>query len=461
MLTRRSLLGSTAVLGGAAALAAGCSAFGNPLAMPSAPQATEINLVASKTYAYLSPPLDGGSNFESSEEKYQRAAAALEKDRENPYGPARGRYRLAVRFFNDIFPFIDGNPKTQEELEAARNRGLKAVAGILRNLEADIVTVRPEEARRWGRDGLLLSLNHFSGTEQADLEQEFFPSMLNPYREEDALYALPIGAAPLMLFYDEAFIAKQGVSPPDLSWDWNDLAENAVKLTTRQADGTVARWGLVAHGVRIFWALWQNGASMVDIETLQCRLPEPAAVQALQFVHDLMHKHQVSPVVTPWDLWHYTRQNPPALLYDSPPLRANQSNRFRMAPLPRGKVYTAQVSTAVGIGIAARTQHAEAAYMALRGYTRTMQAQVAVPASREALARLADTRKDLLPSEVAAVQHAMEHGREWPRWGLPYVVAENVMDNLVRGDDVATVVSKACHIVNYFRETGRMPNPAE
>ena len=455
MLTRRSLLGSSAVV------AAGCSTVGNSLATPSAPQGTELNVVASNTYMYLSPPIDGGPYIESSEEKYRRAAVALEEDTGNPYGSARGGYSLALRFFNEIFPFIEGNPKSLGEYKAAKTRALRAVAGILRNLKADLVTVRPEEARRWGRNGLLLPLDHFSGAEAAELERAFYPSMLNPYREDGALYALPVGAMPLMLFYDEEFIAEQGVSPPDLSWDWDDLAENAVKLTTRKADGTVARWGLVAHGVRIFWALWQNEASLVDMEMLKCRLQEPAAVEALQFVHDLMHKHQVSPVATPWDLWHDTRQAPPVLLYDQPPLHVNQSHRFRMAALPRGKVHTAQVSTAFGIGIAARTQHAEAAFAALRGFARAMQTQVIVPASKVAVARLAETRKDLRPAEVAAVQHAMEHGREWPRLGLPYLVIESVMDNLGHGDDVAIAVSKACHIVNHLRQTGRLPLPKE
>ena len=344
MLTRRSLLGSSAVL------TAGCSTVGNSLATPSAPQATEVNVVASTTYMYLSPQIDGGPYIENPEEKYQRAAAALEEDSRNPYGPAHGRYRLALRFFNEMFPFIEGIPKSQAELNAARARSLKAVAGILRNLAADLVTVRPEEARRWGRNGLLLPLDRFSGAEEAEFEREFYPSVLNPYREDGALYALPVGATPRMLFYDEEFLEKQGVPPPDVSWDWNDLAENAVKLTTRKADGTVARWGLVAHGVRIFWALWQNEASLIDMETLQCRLQEPAAVEALQFVHDLMHKHRVSPVATPWDLWDYTRRTPPALLYDSPPLYVSQSNRFRMASLPRGKVHTATVGAAFGIG---------------------------------------------------------------------------------------------------------------
>ena len=453
MLTRRSLLGSSAVL------AAGCSTVGSPLSPPSAPQVAEINVAAYTRYGYLSMPFGEDAFRLDPEEKYQRAVTALEEDRENHYGPAHGGYRLALRFFEDDYGTMEESPKSQEEMEAAQAAAIEAAAGILEILEADLVTVWPEEARWWGRNGLLLPLDRFSGAEEADLTQEFYPSVLNQYRIDGVQYALPVGAKPLMLYYDAEHFAELGVSPPDASWDWNNLAENAVKLTTKKADGTVARWGLVARGERIFWALWQNEATLVDMDTLQCGLQAPAAVEALQFVHDLMHKHRVSPTATLRDLWDYLMRTPPAMLYRYPPLYLNQSNRFRMAALPRGKVPAVPVRTAFGIGIAARTQNTEAAYTALRGFTRAMQAQVAVPSSRAAVAQLSETRKDLRPEEVAAVQHAMEHGREWPQQGLPLQLMYELTENLGRGEDVATVVNKACTTVNDFRQTGKLPTP--
>ena len=434
MLTRRSLLA------GSAAFAAGCSTLETPLPTPSAPRAAEINFAGFTSYAYLSTSLGGDAFRDDPEDKYRRAAAALAEDKENPYGPARGGYRLALRFFEDFFSPMEELPKSHAE-------ALDAVAGILESLKADLVTVGPEDARSFGRDGLLLPLDRFSGAEEAALAQEFYPSVLNQYRADGVQYALPVGAAPLLLFYDEGFFAQQGVSPPDASWDWDDLVENAVKLTIRRGEDAVARWGLVARGEHVFWALWQNEASLVDVESLQCLLQDPAAVAALQFVHDLMHKHRVSPVGNLRELWDFMWRSPPAMLYSYPPLFLDNDSRFRMAPLPRGKVPTAPVRTAFGIGIAARTPHAEAAYAALRGFTRAMQPQVLVPSSRAAVARLAETHKGLPPAEVAALQHAMEHGREWPHQGPSLHLMYELTENLGHGEDVATVVEKACSIL--------------
>ena len=37
-----------------------------------------------------------------------------------------------------------------------------------------------------------------------------------------------------------------------------------LKITTAKQDGTVARWGLIAHASGVSWALWQNEATLVD-----------------------------------------------------------------------------------------------------------------------------------------------------------------------------------------------------
>ena len=447
MLTRRSLLASTAVL------AAGCSTVGNPLTPPSAPLDAEIKVAAFTRSIYLSMPYGNYVPGDDNEVRYERALAALEEDEDNAYGPKRGGYSLALRFVESFYPpyeEVDEGPKTDEEIEADRAARLDSVAETLDSLDADLVTVWPHEARWWGENGLLLPLDRFSGAGESELNQEFFPTVLNQYRRDGALYALPVDAAPLMLYYDQEFFANQGVPMPDATWDWDDLVRNAVKITTAKQDGSVARWGLVAHGEQVFWALWQNEASLVDMDTRQCRLSDPAAVEALQFVHDLLHKHRVSPLAEMRDLWDYIWATPPAMLYDFPPMIHNQRISFRMAALPPGKVSATPVRTHLGIGIAARTQRTEAAFAALKGFNLAMQEHVAIPAGREAVARLADIRTDISPAEVAAVQHSLEHGREWPQQGLPLRIMYEMTQSLGRGDDVATIVNQACSLAHEY-----------
>jgi ABC-type glycerol-3-phosphate transport system substrate-binding protein len=321
---------------------------------------------------------------------------------------------------------------------------------MLDDLDADLVTVWPEEARWWGENGLLLPLERFGGAEESERNQEFFPTVLDQFRRDGALYALPVDAMPLMLFYDEDFLAQQGVPPPDASWHWDDLARHAAELTTATQDGTVKRWGLIANANGVAWALWQNEASIIDLDSRHCRLSEPAAVEALQFVHDLLHKHRVSPLAEMRDLWDYLGRTPPAMLYDFPPLIHTNRKDFRMAALPQGKTAATPVRTSLGIGVAARTQNVERAFMALRGFNRVMQEHVAIPAGRDAVARLADLRPDISPEEVSAVQYSLEHGRGYPQHSLPLTVMHELNQSLSRGDDVASIVNQACNTVHEY-----------
>ena len=73
-----------------------------------------------------------------------------------------------------------------------------------------------------------------------------------------------------------------------------------------------------------------------------------------------------------------------------------------------------------------------------------------MPAGREAVARLADIRTDIRPEEVAAVQHSLEHGREYPQHGLQLQAMYDITQGLGRGDDVTTMVNQACAIAHEY-----------
>lgn len=241
-----------------------------------------------------------------------------------------------------------------------------------------------------------------------------------------------------------------GVVPPDDSWDWDILVENALKLTQREEDNTVSRWGLATHkNVFPWWALWQNAAEMADALTPQCLLQDPAAIEALEFFRGLMHAHGVSPAVFDFEQWRRIAGSaawPPAMLYDTTYF-AGSSRNYRRAVLPQSKVHSVPVYMNKGIALVAQTSQPEAAYAALRGLLHMMRPYVNVPSEREAVTRLGQIRSDLQPEEVAAIDQSMEHGRL-----LPQDVAQNramygLVEALVRGDEVTSAVNQACSVL--------------
>lgn len=237
MLSRRSLLTNASLL------ATGCGPLRSRLSPPSAPQVTEINVAAYTRFITLLTLHEPGSP----PQRYAKAAAALAADKQDPYGPTRGGYRLGLRLVEDFFPETYQNTPPKDVI---RN-----VTAVLDGLDAHLVTVWPELAQWLGRNGLLLPLNQFSGADEEMLNRQFFPVTLDRFRVDNALYALPVSAAPLMLYYDAEHLQAQGLPAVDASWEWDNLTEVADRLTIHKDDGTVDRWGLDTHSEELWWAL--------------------------------------------------------------------------------------------------------------------------------------------------------------------------------------------------------------
>ena len=423
MLTRRALVA------GMAALAAGCGPFRSSPDLPSGPDAAALMWY---TFSFGGLFVPNGI-FEQPQERLPKIVAALEEDVENPNGPARGRYTLSPRLIErEDYP--DPPPQNDDEF-----------AEWIDGIDTDLLSISPDMVESLGNRGVILPLERFIAADELDLVETFYPYVLDQFRGEGGLYALPIDADPLMLNYDTAFFAAQGIPPPDESWRWSDLVANAVKLTQRDAEGNVRRWGLMPHFHGFWWALWQNDAEVIDPVTGRCRLQEPAATEALQFCYDLLHTHRVAPSVggrEVWDIYSLPPDVFPAMFYSL--ITRARSYGYRLAELPRGKVRSVPVSADMGLAIHARSGQTEAAYTALKGILQTMQRFVGVPSQKDAVARLGEIRPNLLPDEVAAVQRSMEHGRALQWDGRAWAAMQRIVDGLARGDEVATVVNQAC-----------------
>lgn len=194
-----------------------------------------------------------------------------------------------------------------------------------------------------------------------------------------------------------------------------------------------------------WWALWQNEAELADPITGRCRLQDATAGEALQFCHDLLHEHRVAPPVggnEVWDVFSSPQDSLPAMVFS----RHNVSPRpaYRWAALPQGRVRRVPVAAGMGLAIAAQTEHTEKAYTALKGLLQTLQRFVAVPAQKGAVARLGEIHPSLLPEEVTAVQRSLEYGRAIPVNLLAWAAMQDIVDGLVRGDEVSAVVTAAC-----------------
>ena len=196
--------------------------------------------------------------------------------------------------------------------------------------------------------------------------------------------------------------------------------------------------------------MWQNGAEALDPDTLACRLQEPAAIEALQFVHDLIHKYRVSPPATGMELWEKYGNIAPAMSFDYSYSRRNPAE-YRVAAVPRGKEMAVPVED--GFGIATRTPRTEAAYTALQGFIDAWQNQVRMPAKREAVSGDKGVHPSLLSAELAAIERSLEHGRAAPRDTRSIIALNAAARSIVQGDDVASAVNRGCAATEHYDQT--------
>ncbi|WP_049567382.1 extracellular solute-binding protein [Nonomuraea sp. SBT364] len=115
-----------------------------------------------------------------------------------------------------------------------------------------------------------------------------------------------------LLWYSKAAIAEAGIAPPPATaasaWTWDQLVENAYKLTVDQNGrhpdesgfdpGQVRQFGIsssITYGAAWYGFLRGNGGDFADGTGRRCLLDAPEAVEVFQNLQDLIYEHRVMP----------------------------------------------------------------------------------------------------------------------------------------------------------------------
>lgn len=125
--------------------------------------------------------------------------------------------------------------------------------------------------------------------------EEFWPS-LYPYIIYDGRqYGAINNAGAQAVWYNKRIFREAGLPYPTSDWTWDECIELCKKLTLRNPRGQIVRYGLIA-----FWwdwklAVFQHGADFFTPEGTRCALDSPEAAAGMQFMQDLLYKHEVMP----------------------------------------------------------------------------------------------------------------------------------------------------------------------
>lgn len=165
----------------------------------------------------------------------------------------------------------------------------------------DVIYGHPHYFANWASKGLLLDLDD-KFKEDADFfydEDTFIVDMYDAFKWNGKHIATINGSDTFLLFYNKDMFDAAGVPYPDDTWTWDDLVEAGKKLTVLEGDNK--QYGITISGwpYPVLSIVNSFGGSLFDNmdNPQEATFDSPNTVASLQFVQDLIHKHQIAPTV--------------------------------------------------------------------------------------------------------------------------------------------------------------------
>lgn len=270
-ITRRSVLKRLAALGGAAGLAA----HGSPAVL--AAGAPQIGAGPAPAAAAQ----DGGTF------RYLYNATP---------GPNERVYLNMMDLYQQTYPGVTIEPiRVPGEIEIVQTM----LSMLAANDPPEIFLNRQRTATPFISRDVLTDLAPLAEADEVDLD-DFWPSAIQTYGRDSALYGLPFGASSNAFYYNiDLYTAAGEPLPPDVAesepWNWDTLQAQALRMTSGEGPGKLFGIDAIFELDHVDMWIWQNGGTLWDLEAGECYLNSPEAVGAMQFLVDLAVTHGAMP----------------------------------------------------------------------------------------------------------------------------------------------------------------------
>lgn len=156
------------------------------------------------------------------------------------------------------------------------------------------------EAPTYAEKNILVNLDPLMERDNYDVS-DVIPGLINGYRFKGKLYSMPLNTTGFMMVYNKDLFDAEGLAYPNETWTWDDLRENAIKLTKDiDGDGKIDQYALntepqVWHPFPDKWFVWvwMNGGRVMNEDKTRCVINNPQAVEALQYLYDNYFKYHL------------------------------------------------------------------------------------------------------------------------------------------------------------------------
>jgi multiple sugar transport system substrate-binding protein len=282
--SRRTFLVSSAALGAAGALLAACQtaqpppATAVPKAAAPAPAAagapTPTPASAAKPAAGAKPKLTY-LHFDQAGLKEVRQSVVADYNQAN---------RVAT---------VEDSIVAHEQLETKRN------ALIAAGTAPDVFVNQGSSQNIAAIADIVLDLTQYIQRDAKDVQlDQYYPRALDYVKYKGRQVQLPAYTVTMTLAFNKQLFDEAGVKYPTNDWTYDDLVKAGQALTKKDASGKPTQWGVtVDRRSYIEWmnGIWARGGDVFTEDLKKLRINEKFGVETLQWMHDKVNKHKMSP----------------------------------------------------------------------------------------------------------------------------------------------------------------------
>ncbi len=197
--------------------------------------------------------------------------------------------------FNAAHPDIFVKSQSMGSYEALKQKILASIVArnqpdLAQAYEAWISTLMGGEA--------LVDLGELASDDfKQELEEDFFPVLVENSHYGGRLMSLPFNKSVPVLYYNKDLFRRAGLNPDRPPETWAEFSE-ACRVLTRDltGDGQPNQWGFkfTDHATYFECLLVQNGGEIFDPADQEMLFASPQGDEALQFLVDLVRKERIA-----------------------------------------------------------------------------------------------------------------------------------------------------------------------
>ncbi|MDQ3702640.1 MAG: extracellular solute-binding protein, partial [Chloroflexota bacterium] len=200
--------------------------------------------------------------------------------------------RLTAKHGGKITPVVENFPDPDWG-----KRYEKYTAMALSNTLPEIVWLCCTYVRPFMISGLALELDKYikKDWKTADVD-DFFKGPYEAFKIDGKQLGIPVYLNTNIMFVNRGHLNEAGLPYPDESWDRAKFLEYLTKLNRRGGERWAFDMSFASADRNVTW-IWNNGGEPHDPKdgplVTKLTYDSPKTVEGLQFLHDLLWKHQV------------------------------------------------------------------------------------------------------------------------------------------------------------------------